>query len=833
MNPMQTTKGTRKSRACAAIAASAGLVLALTLPSAFAQNAAQLAALAHLGRANVQAQPNTGSSVEAANTPLDQPGGLAFDAAGNLYIADTSNNIVREVDLTGLITTVAGTGAQGFSGDGGSATSAMLDSPAGVTVDSQGNIYIADTNNNRIREVSGGVIATIAGTGAVGFSGDGGAATSATMSGPDVVAVNSTGNVYFSDAGNNRIREISGTNIKTVAGNGVQGYSGDGGLATAASLDTPGGIAVDSSFNIYIGDSNNNRIRMVTFATGIIKTIAGTGVHGFNGDGPALTTQFARPTGVALDGSGDVYVANSDNNRIREIQGGNVITVSGNGNQGFSGDTGSSSSASLNTPTAVAVSGTTVAIADTENNRVRAVNSQTVDTVAGSAPTATESLVIGSAITVVYGTGSLTATFSYGGATATGQVTFYDGDGANPALVGTASLSGNAATVSTSLLAAGTHHIVAYYAGDAKNQPIASGVYGIVVTPVQLTAVATTVNLLYGQAVPALTGTLSGVLAQDSGNVTAAFSSAATIISDPGAYPIAVSLAGSAAGNYTVVLGSGSGSVVIAKAPSTTTLATSNGAPVSGTSVTLTAAVASTTSGTPTGTVNFYNGSTLLNSTPVALSGGMAALVVTPTTVGQQSFTAVYSGSVDFIPSNSPALTEAVLSPDFSITASPAVQTVIPGQQVDYTVTLTPVNPTFVYPVSLSASGLPPGVTATFAPASVAAGAGATTSVLTLGASTQARLQRGTRPFSGIPPYSALALLVLPLFFGKRARKAAASLSHTGRILIALLALAAVGAVTGCGGGGFFSHNTTSYTVTVTAVSGPDTHTAVVTLTVQ
>jgi hypothetical protein len=758
---------------------------------------------------------------------------LAFDTAGNLYIADTDNNLIREVNVDGLISAVAGTGAQGFGGDGGSATSALLDSPAGVAVDSSGNIYIADTNNNRIREVSGGVIATIAGTGVSGFSGDGGAATSATLSSPGVIAVDSNGNVYFSDAGNNRIREISGTTINTVVGNGTQGYSGDGGQATAASLDTPGGLAVDAAFNIYIGDTHNNRVRMVTFATGVIGTIAGTGVKGFNGDGPALTTQLAWPNGVAVDGSGNVYFADTLNNRIREIQGGNVITVSGNGMEGFSGDTGASDSASLDTPLAVAVFGSAVAFADTQNDRVREISSQTVDTIAGLAPAHTESLVIGSATSVVYGTGSLTATFSNGSNTATGQVTFYDGLGANPAVIGTATLSSNSATISTSLLSAGVHDIVAYFAGDSKDPALASGVYGFVVTPVQLTAVAAPVNLLYGQSIPTLTGTLTGVLAQDAGNVTAFFTSAATVTSNPGAYPIAVSLAGSAAGNYTVALGSGSGSVTISQAPTTTTLTASNGTPISGTSVTLTATVASTTSGTPGGTVNFFSGTTLLNSTPVALSGGVAAFATSPTAVGAEGVTAVYSGNVDFIASSSSVLTVSVLSPDFTIAASPGVQAVLPGQSVNFTVTLTPLNPTFVYPVSLSASGLPPGVTATFTPASIATGASVSTSTMTLGASAQAGLQKAPRPLSGIPPYSALALLMLPLLFGKRARKVAARFSRTGKMLIALLALAAAGAVTGCGGGGFFSHATNSYTVTITAVSGPETHTAVVTLTVQ
>ena len=817
-------------RAWAAVAALTGFALGLSTEGALAQNAAQRAALARLGLARSSARPEfmPPSSAEATNVALDQPGGVTFDTAGNLYIADTDNNVIREVNLVGVISTVAGDGEQGFGGDGSPATAALLDSPVGVAVDSAGNIYIGDTHNNRIRKVSGGNISTISGTGVAGFSGDGAAAAAAMLSYPTAVAVDSNGNVYIADTNNHRIREIAGTTIDTVAGNGSQTYTGDGGLATAAGLDSPNGVAVDAVFNIYIGDTHNQRVRMVTFITGIITTLAGNGVKGFNADGTAASVELARPQGVAVDTSGNVYVADGDNDLIRTISGGTVATIAGNGTQGFTGDTGISTSASLDTPRAVAVQGTSVAFADTENNVVRVVNIGTVNTIAGQPPQA-ESIVIGGPLSAVYGTGTLNATFSNGALTGTGLVTFYDGEGASPAVIGKALLSGNAAAVSTSLLSAGTHHIVASYAGDANNAAITSGVHVFVVTQAQLTAVANTVNLLFGQTIPTLTGTLTGVLTQDTGQVTAGYSTTVTITSAPGSYPIAVKLAGSAAGNYTVVLGSGSGSVTIAQSPTTTTLAASNGTPISGTSVTLTASVASTTSGTPTGTVNFFNGAVLLNSTPASLSGGIATLALSTLPVGTLNLVAVYSGDIDFTSSSSSKLTGAVLSPDFSIAASPAAQTVLPLQSVNYTITLTPVNPTFVYPVSLSVSGLPAGMTAAFAPSSIATGAGASTTVLTLSASAQAQIEKSNRPPGG--PYPALSLLML--LFVRCARKAAARLSRAGRMLIALLALAAVGVLAGCGGGGFFGHGTQTYTVTVSAVSGPDTHTTDVTLTVQ
>ena len=834
MNPIETAKPKRALRTLGVLAAVAGFVSAIGAPGAYAQNAAQQTALAQICRTHSNAHSYTSTGVEATNVSLNQPGGLAFDTAGDLYIADTDNNIIREVNLAGVISTVAGDGEQGFGGDGGPAAAALLDSPVGVAVDSAGNIYIGDTHNNRVREVlaSSGNISTIAGTGVAGFSGDGGAATAALLNLPTAVAVDSNGNVYIADTNNNRIREIGGTTINTVAGNGQQVYSGDGGLAMAAGLDSPDGVAVDAAFNIYIGDTHNQRVRLVTFTTGIITTLAGTGVKGFTADGAAGSVALARPQGVAVDASNNVYLADSDNNLIRTISGGTVTTIAGNGTQGFTGDTGVSTSASLDTPRAVAVQGTSVAFADTANNTVQAVNGGTLNAIAGQTPIQTESIVISGPLSVVYGTGTLTATFSNGSLTGTGLVTFLDGEGASPATIGTASLSGNAASIGTGLLSAGTHYIIASYAGDAHNTAITSGVYVLVITPVQLTAAANTVNLLYGQAIQTLTGTLTGVLTQDTGNVTAGYSTTATITSAPGSYPIVVKLAGSAAGNYTVVLSSGSGSVTIAQALTTTKL-TASGTLMSGASVTLTATVTSTTSGTPTGTVNFFNGTALLNSTPVSLSGGIATLTLSTLPTGTLSLVAVYSGDIDFITSTSSALSGGGVSSDFTIAASPAAQTVLPKQSVNYTITLTPSNPTFVNLVSLSASGLPSGVTATFTPPSIAAGAGVSTSILTLGTSSLAQLHRSNRPLAGVASSAALALLMLPLFFGRRARKATARLSRAGRLLIALLALSAVGALAGCGGGGFSGHGTQTYTVTVTAVSGPDTHSTNVTLTIQ
>ncbi len=346
--------------------------------------------LALAGCLSGHAQSAPPNGVQATSTPLIRPHGLTYDASGNYYIAATDQNVIRKVNTAGNITTVAGTGGQGYAGDGGPATAALLDSPEGVAVDSTGNIYIADTHNNVIREVlaSSGNIVTIAGTGLAGFSGEGSTATSAALNYPAAVAVDSNGNVYIADTNNHRIRKIIGTTIYTVAGNGEQGYAGDTGPATAASLDSPNGVAVDAAFNIYIGDTHNQLVRMVTWANGHISTLAGTGVKGYNGEGTATAIELARPRGVAVDSSNNVYVADSDNNLIRSISGGNVNTIAGNGRQGFSGDGSAATSASLDTPDAVGVSGTTLLFSDTGNDVVRKLNSGIVNSTAGQSSNA-------------------------------------------------------------------------------------------------------------------------------------------------------------------------------------------------------------------------------------------------------------------------------------------------------------------------------------------------------------------------------------------------------------------------------------------------------------
>jgi len=279
----------------------------------------------------------------ATDAQLNDPASVALDALGHLYIAETLNNRVRRVDAaTGIITTVAGSGLinGGFSGDGGLATDAAVGRPLGVAVDAEGNLFIA--GNNRVRRVDSvtGVITTMAGTGISGFSGDRGPATEAQLNTPYGVAVDLSGNLYIADTFNERIRRVNAITgvITTVAGSGspyAGGFSGDGGLAKIAQLDFPRDLAFDSAGNLFIADSGNDRVRRVDSVTGVITTVAGTGLterekrvqrrvgiapEKFGGDGDtAVKARLYEPWGVVVDASGNLFIADWGNNRVRRV----------------------------------------------------------------------------------------------------------------------------------------------------------------------------------------------------------------------------------------------------------------------------------------------------------------------------------------------------------------------------------------------------------------------------------------------------------------------------------------------------------------------------------
>ncbi len=335
----------------------------------------------------------TGDNGAATSAGIRTPCGIAFDSSGNFYVADVSR--VRKITIaTGIISTYVGTGSTTYSGDNGIASSAALYNPNGLDFDTSNNLYIADKMNNRIRKVTyiTSIITTIAGTGSTATNGDviaadNGAATSGILYSPSGVAVDSSGNVYIGDFNNHRIRKVTtATNIiSTIAGTGSGGYSGDGGLATSATIKRPYCVTIDSSGNIYFGDYNGfNVIRKITISTGIISTVAGkfSNNGGYSGDnGAATSATLNYPIGISLDDSGNLYITDYKNNRIRkvDISTGLISTVVGTGTASSTGDASAATSATINGPlfSRFDSSYSNLYITEYDGNRVRKVSSIT------------------------------------------------------------------------------------------------------------------------------------------------------------------------------------------------------------------------------------------------------------------------------------------------------------------------------------------------------------------------------------------------------------------------------------------------------------------------
>jgi trimeric autotransporter adhesin len=322
----------------------------------------------------------SGDGGQATSAELNLPHGIDIDAAGNIFFADHDNNRIRKIDLSGVITTVAGTGTAGFSGDGGQATAAKIYHPYDVTVDAAGNVYFGDGLNHRIRKISTtGIISTVAGNGMSGYSGDGGAASAAMINHPAGVAFDLAGNIYFADSYNHRVRKIDIATgvITTTGGVGTSGYGGDGGPATAASFSYPNFMYGDPvTGDIYVTDNGNHCVRKISPA-GIVTNVAGTGVHGATGDGgPATAAKLDYPAGVTKDADGNIYIADYINDKVRRIDVSGIIsTYAGTGTAGYSGDGGPASAAKLNQMTDVSIDNAgRLCIVDRFNSRIRRVN---------------------------------------------------------------------------------------------------------------------------------------------------------------------------------------------------------------------------------------------------------------------------------------------------------------------------------------------------------------------------------------------------------------------------------------------------------------------------
>ena len=357
-----------------------------------------------------------GDGGPATNALLWGPSDVIVDAAGNVYFTDTNNQRVREVTSSGgllnpsngIINTFAGNGTAGYLGDGSAAINAEFDTPTGLRFDNHANLYIADADNAVIREINAsGIISTVAGDNTLGFgfAGDLGPATGAQLSNPSGVAVDSAGNIYIADPDNNVVRVVCANqapvacknvpagDINTLAGNQPTGasYTGDGGPAIDALLNDPVAVAVDAAGNLYISDSGNNAIRKVN-TSGIINTVAGMGPNsaGHSGDGgPATMAELNAPKSISLDPYGNLYIADSNNSKIRVVEpDGTITTIAGSGTFGINGDGGSATSAQLYFPSGMAFSAGQVYIADNGNNAIRVLTPEAPQINAGGVITA-------------------------------------------------------------------------------------------------------------------------------------------------------------------------------------------------------------------------------------------------------------------------------------------------------------------------------------------------------------------------------------------------------------------------------------------------------------
>lgn len=678
------------------------------MPSSFRLRRAILFCLLALPSTGLRAQSIPPPSSLAATISLLRPGGLVYDTQGNLFFAESGNHLIRRLDPQGTLTTVVGTGIQGFSGDAGPATQAQLDSPQAVALDPAGDLFVADTHNQRIRRVDAltQTITTIAGTGVAGFSGDDAPAVSARLASPTALAVTSGSLLYIADSANHRIRcvDLPSGNIATIAGTGIQGFTGDGGSALAASLNTPAGIAIDAGGNLYIADTGNHRVRRVDARTHIISTIAGG----------TPSSALLRPENLALIPSG-LLIADAASQRVLQLDltSGTLSPFAGNGTQAFLGDGGPASTATLDSPSAAALSPAgVIAIADTGNQRIRQIAADgSISTIVGLGALIPGSLTLTGATTQSYGATTLVAALSPG--SGSGSISLLDVTTGSTILLSQTTLSAGVARFNLPSLSAGTHRLLASFSGSATQRAAQSQIFSVLISPLPLTAsLAGSLTSIYGQPLPQLTATLSGLLSPDSAHVTVSVTATASPASSPGIYPITLALQGTAAANYTLL--APSAYLTITKAPASTTLTQANGI--------LTAHVAASTTGIPTGAITLLTAAGTRLSTLLLNADGTATISAASLANGSYTLTAIYSGDADFLSAQSPALNLVIgtppLAPDFSFSmAGTAAQTVTSGATAQFTVSLnTSGSGSLAGPITLSASALPIGFTANFDP---------------------------------------------------------------------------------------------------------------------
>lgn len=764
-----------------------------------------------------------GDGGAATSAELSGPLGIAFDDAGNLYIAESGNERVRKVTPLGIISTIAGNGTAGYNGDGIAATGAELNNPNGIVVDKSGNIYIGDYFNNRVRKVNtAGFISTVAGNGTGGYSGDGGLAIDAEVYWPAGLALDTSENLYIADDNNDRIREVNSDGmISTFAGTGYGGYNGDGIPATSAELYAPDRVTTDSAGNVYISEYGNNRIRKVN-AGGIISTVAGTGTAGFSGDGGLATSaEINTPRGLTVDESGNLYISDAANNRIRKVQYQTSPPV-------FSPGAGTYTSAqivAITDETAGAsiyytTDGSVPTTSSNEYTKPITISSSETLTAIATASQYSNSAAVSAAyvinitpasIALVSGSGQTTA---YGSAFASPLVVIVR-DASGNAVPGTvvnfsgAGLRFSGATATTGSNGEASVTATAVASGSLTASASTSGVTGtanfsLTATKAALTVTANNASVAYDRPIPALTYAVTGFVAGDAAGILTGSPAEATTAmqgSAPGTYAITITQGTLAAANYTFSFVNGTVTIT-----SLGITATPSFSPPAGT---YTSAQSVTISATPVSAIIYY---TTDGTTPTTSSAqySRAISVTGSETIGALAVAPGYSQS---------AVAKAVYtinlaSPSFTLSASPSSTVVSEGQSAAFTLTVTPQNG-FNQQVSFGCSGLPSGTACRFSPPGVTPAGAAANTTLTIGPAAAA----ASRPHSlwkmaggGL----AMALLFWP--FRRRAR--------CGIAVTALCAIACV--IAGCGVG--TNRRDYSVTVTASGGSVTQTTSLTITL---
>lgn len=644
--------------------------------------------------------------VVATNAPIFLPTGIVEDAAGNLFLSDSSNNRIRRVDAqTGFITTIAGNGSPGFSGDNGPATSAMISAPAGLVLDGASNLYFVDSGNHAVRRVDAvsGVITTVAGMGGVqGFAGDTGAATAAKLSLPEGIAMDAMGNLFIADTGNNAIRKVSASTgvITTIAGgpNATQNLTGV--PAADAMLNTPWGVAIGTDGLLYIADLNSNRVLKITSA-GILAVVAGNSGRSFTGDGgDAASASLNAPAALVFDPAGNLYIADSGNNRIREVTAadGIINTISGADSEQFTGDGLASNLATFYGPYSLFFDQTgNLLIADMFHNRIRRISATALPLQFATIRVSKTSPPQAEAVANDGNADLHLAPFAFVNASldpATTTCAISPDATQNPILAGNrCNLGVQFAPVSVGNPIIGTVTVNT----DAANSPNVVTLSGQVLTvnPTTVTVAADTNPSLLGTAVT-FTASVSSSDTALSGTVdfldgTAVLCHGVTLQSNSASCKISTLALGqhSITANYSGDSDNAAGVslplVQIVKQPATVVLtATPNPAIITNAVVLGVAVTAST--GVPTGTVTFYDGTTAIGG--ATLVAGVGAFTTTSLSSGTHALTAKYAGDATDAAGTSNSVSEVIhLGPTATLLASSNTNVVV-GAAVSFTATV-------------------------------------------------------------------------------------------------------------------------------------------------